>query len=101
LARRVEVVPPPEANTVEVDLSLVDGDLDQLELAVSARDGHTTALPAARSVALEAAGERLTIELRSRRRLDHRGDPTARLTPWPVVRRALAESRDRLRPLVR
>jgi len=100
LARRVDLMPPADVEAVEVDLSVVDGDLDDHELVVR-RPDRAMVMSAARTVVIEAPGDRLQLELRPRRRLDHRSVPAARLTPWPVLRRAMAETRDRLRPLVR
>lgn len=100
LARRVDVSTPAQVKALEIDLSLLDGDLGDHEVVVTSQNGAAT-MPAARVVSLDAPAERFTIEVRLRRQLDHHGVPAARLTPWPVMRRAMAEARDRLRPLLR
>jgi hypothetical protein len=100
LARRVDVRSPEHVKTMEIDLSLLDGDLGDHEVVVASPTDAAT-MPAARVVSVDVPAERLTIEVRLRRRLDHHSIPAARLTPWPVLRRAMTETRDRLRPLLR
>jgi hypothetical protein len=100
LARRVDISTPTQVKTLEIDLSLLDGDLGNHEVVVTSQNGAVT-MPATPVVSLDAPAERLTIEVRLRRLLDHHSVPAARLTPWPVLRRAATEARDRLRPLLR
>ena len=100
LARRVDISTPAQVKTLEIDLALLDGDLADHEVVVTSQNGAMT-MPATRVVSLDAPAERFTIEVRLRRRLDHHIVPPARLTPWPVLRRAATETRDRLRPLLR
>ncbi len=101
LARRVEVKAPAQVKMVEVDLSLVDGDLEHHQLLITRPGGETTAVPAERTVTIEASAGRLSIELQSIPQLNHRNVAAARPALWPVLRRAMTESRDRIRPLRR
>jgi hypothetical protein len=100
LARRVDVTVSDQVTTLQIELSLVDGELDRREIVVTRADGRSTTLAAAPTIAIEASAGEVSIELRPRRRLNHRAVVAERPAPWPVLRRALTEGRDRLRPIL-
>ena len=105
LSRRADVDVPSGVRRLRVVLPVVNGPERDCEVVAATASaplrvggGHTAA--AELDVAVDGPGA-LTVELRPRDRVDHHAVGPARVRPWPVVRRALTEGRDRLRPLVR
>jgi hypothetical protein len=101
LARRIDVEVPGGVARLAVELPKLENAHEEFELVVG--DQRVVTSPAEGSSTFEfaVAPGRAPVELRPLRRVDPDVVKAARTKPWPIVRRALTEGRDRLMPFVK
>jgi hypothetical protein len=98
--RQTELIVAPDKAMIELEIPAVHGELDECEVACGGAVAPVQLSDSAPTVVtVPASPGPVTVELRSRVRRDPRSVPAPRVDPWPVVRRAMTEARDRVRPL--